>query len=214
MGEFNWLKIPILKCIDPDAYIEVGLRATPKSDGSESLSKSKKEKSVVVDQEQMKLLLSELEMEKKELKRLREDYDHRIKDLVKKENALATQLENTKSEIAYQQKVQHSLENDKSLLEQDKETLQRKLNSKDEELESKAQQVEDTRHDLQMKIKELDAAKRDLEDFKDSKEQHMKAVRGKVERAKQDKLRMYNMEMFDTNYMGSIIKLFSKRAIP
>jgi len=65
-GEFKIFKLPLKKCVDEDAYIEVGLRATEaktekkKTEGDEGGEK---------DNDRIMYLLDELDNAKKELKK-------------------------------------------------------------------------------------------------------------------------------------------------
>jgi len=64
-GEFKIFKLPLKKCFDPDAYIEVGLRATPVKESKTpraSIDKGSKDEAITN-------LLEDLEKAKKDHKR-------------------------------------------------------------------------------------------------------------------------------------------------
>ena len=66
-----------------------------------------------------------------------------MKELNKKLNTLTTSVENTKTDLAYQEKVKKTLENDKDIMEKEKETLNRKMGSKEDEMKDKVKEIED-----------------------------------------------------------------------
>lgn len=68
-----------------------------------------------------------METTRKDLKRQKEEYENKIKELNKKQNSLGTSVENTKSDMIYQEKLKKQLDNDKDFMEKEKENANRKI---------------------------------------------------------------------------------------
>lgn len=102
--EFNVLKLKLENCESEEAFIEVGLKATPVAkviapSASSPLLKSPSASSLsnAADAQSLLMMLNELEATKKSNAKVVKDYEAKEKNLNSKINNLQTQLENEKN---------------------------------------------------------------------------------------------------------------------
>lgn len=103
-GEFKVLRLPLRNCADPDAVIEVGLKGSQAKERKEAPSTPKETQNAEESKEQIIHALDDLDKEKKNQKRLKLEYEEKVRGLNEKVNNLQTTLENTKTELQFLQK--------------------------------------------------------------------------------------------------------------
>lgn len=124
--EFNVIKLPLQDCISEDGYIEVGLKGVP-AKKAEAPSPSPSNAS---GSDSLLVLIDDVEKLRKENKKLKADSDAKVSQQTEKINALQTQLENTKTDLAYQSKRTREYQEEQEKAQGEASRLLRTLEAK------------------------------------------------------------------------------------
>jgi len=86
-GEFKIMKLPLKNCSDTDAFIEIGIKGSQAKEKKEAPS-TPKEQNTEENKEQIIRALDDLDKEKKNQKKLKLEYEEKIRGLNEKVNNL------------------------------------------------------------------------------------------------------------------------------
>ncbi len=124
-GKYNMMRLTLSRCHDPDAYVEIGIRGTMAPD-----STAHKEMPDKTGGEEEPASFEDIEKLKRELKKLTQEQDKKLQTWTEKVNNLGTALENTKTELSHQQRLNKQEADDKIAMTAGLEIIQQKIEMK------------------------------------------------------------------------------------
>eukprot|EP00347_Sterkiella_histriomuscorum_P006359 403353063 len=212
--EFRYMKLQLKGCSDPDAFIEVGLKATPAREKktAQETPRSSSFKDTEASKEQMIQVLDDLDKEKKLQKKQKQEYEEKIRGLNEKINNLQTTLENTKTDLTFLQKQQKGLSQEKEVMSKDIDILKLKVQQKEDAVHEKEKDIKE--HNGKLKAVQIIYEKvySEIEAQRNTKDQEVKDLQVKIDQAQIDFKKLCDFDRFDTDYLSSIAKLTSGRA--
>ncbi|CDW83998.1 UNKNOWN [Stylonychia lemnae] len=217
-NEFRYMKLPLRNCSDPDAYLEVGLKATQarekKTDTPKASQSASGQKDNEASKEQMIQILDDMDKERKLQKKNKQEYDEKIRGLNEKINNLQTTLENTKTDLTHLQKQQKGLSQEKEVMSKDIDILKLKIGQKEDAVHEKEKDIKDQQVKLKNIQGDYDKIHNEIEAQKNVKDQEVKDLQAKIDQTFLDFKKLYDFDKFDTDYLGCINTLFANTAAP
>nr|ACK37609.1 hypothetical protein [Kahliella matisi] len=121
-GEYKIMKLRLNNCQDPDGFIEI-----------------------VYVQHHFR---EDLDKEKKNTKKMKVDYEDKIKTLNEKINTLQTSLENTKTDLSFLHKQKKTWTQEQEIMTNELDTLNRKVNQRESDYSDKEHEAKKIKEEL------------------------------------------------------------------
>ncbi|CDW77592.1 UNKNOWN [Stylonychia lemnae] len=206
-NDYRNLKLPLRKCDDSAAYIEVAIR------GTQAQEKTPRGRESIDSNNQLSMALEDLEKEKRATKKIKQDKEEQIRTLTEKINTLQTNLENTKTEVAHLHKQKRGLTEDKERMDKETESLKKKVELRDLSIADKdheIQKIKDKQKEFEQKFQELN---NQIENKKNQTLKEIAEAHQRLEETVKQVRKFYDYERFDIDYLGDAV-LFSKADVP
>ncbi len=151
----------------------------------------------------------EYERLKKEYKKQKEEFEKKAKNLQDRAATLGTNLENVKTDLAHQQKLNMSEKQANELIEKEIGTLKIKLDQRDVTIADLQKDINHIKGQIGQKDSEIEAILAKAQEACDEKIAKGKEIQRQIDERDRDFQSLYDFDRFDMQFYGDGIKLFS-----